>query len=47
MMKKKQILNDKVSGPICVTLKVLTQEETVKFKLKNNIAIHYALLAPL
>ena len=39
-------LYDKVSGSIFVTLQVLTQGETVKFKLENNIAIQYALLAP-
>ena len=44
-MMRKKILYDKVSGPIFVTLQVLTQEETVKFKSENKIAIQYALLA--
>ena len=36
MMRKKSYNN--VSEPIFVTLQVLTQEKTVKFKLENNIA---------
>ena len=46
MMKKSSFSNVKVSRLNFVTPKVLTQKETVKFKLKNNIAMQYALLAP-